>query len=127
METLEVSPVLPNFTGEQAEAQGSSATGHMLGQNLALNLGLPPWCLPLTPFSHTACFLCDPAGQPGLLLADGLPVPIPQGPEGLWDQLGFQGSGDSSVRISLLRGREGTLVGDYVTTELPSGEAGTGW
>lgn len=38
----EVNGVLPNFTGEQAKVQRSSVTGHMLGQNLALNLGLPP-------------------------------------------------------------------------------------
>lgn len=60
---------------EQAKAQRSSVTGHTPGQNLALNLGLPPCFLPLTPFSHTACFLCSPAGQPGLILASGALCP----------------------------------------------------
>lgn len=71
----EVRGVLPNSTGEQAKAQRSSVTGHALGQNLALNLGLPPWFLPLTPFFNTACFLCSPAGQPGLILDSGALCP----------------------------------------------------
>lgn len=74
-------------------------------------LSFEPWpaSLPLIPVLNAACFLCSPAGQPIGLRCSLLPHC--KGPGGLWDQLGLEGPGDSSVSTSLLRGTGGGRLG----------------
>lgn len=124
----EVCGVLLHFTGKQMKAQRSSVTspGYTLGQDSA------------RAWAHLSDVFCSPPFA--TLPVSSVPVqgslgccgfwsslsPSCWGPESGWDPLGFKGGGDSCVR-TLSRTVEDTLVGDHVSMQLPSREAGTEW